>query len=584
MSSGFIVKEKLSASEALAILAPPSWTRLEPVSASGDPRPGLESRVHDPVWLLARQWQLGEFAGEDAGTPLTVRVVTNTTKIDRWADASGTVRPLDHENIELLEPSVEREPVLPTERGPGVRARIETAAALMAWLDDESLGGFRPAFVQNCAVSFDEPLAHPGGEQAALDPEWLRMKRLFGGRPLPDAEKIANALEVSAPVLPAWLVPADDDERDALTGLLTTWLAAYRREVSPLAGGADSWVDSRLEYSFSVGVGALAFNAPSHRGAEIEWHSFDLAAKPLAFEDGEPPAPPVERKVHALLATPLRYPGMPADRLWEMEDAQVNLGLVESEPWDLARLLVAEFALTYGNDWLVVPIDVYYGSLTTVESVLYTTAFGERFVAKPTAEVSPDGHWQMFTNAVSGGVASKGILLPPGAVAVQDGPPIEDVLFLRDEMANLCWAVERRVQGPSGFARDRARERDDPAPMGAGPVATAQLDYLLQTGVPARWIPYLPRSSGYRAVELVQGAMPDANGAPVRPLGRLLNGDGIRRLADAEIPREGINVLRRPSVTRRADGSYLRWIARRVNVGRGEGASQLAFDSAIPRR
>ena len=62
--------------------------------------------------------------------------------------------------------------------------------------------------------------------------------------------------------------------------------------------------------------------------------------------------------MHALLASPLRYPGMPADRLWEMEDAQVNLGVVESEPWDLARLLVAEFALTYGNDWLVVPVDV----------------------------------------------------------------------------------------------------------------------------------------------------------------------------------------------------------------------------------
>lgn len=50
----------------------------------------------------------------------------------------------------------------------------------------------------------------------------------------------------------------------------------------------------------------------------------------------------------------------------------------------------------------------------------------------------------------------------------------------------------------------------------------AQLDYVLQSGVPARWIPYLPRSSGYRAIELVQGAMPDAEGNAVLPLGRLL--------------------------------------------------------------
>ena len=79
-----------------------------------------------------------------------------------------------------------------------------------------------------------------------------------------------------------------------------------------------------------------------------------------------------------------------------MEDAQVNLGLIEAEPWDLARLLVAEFALTYGNDWLVVPVDVPFGSLVTVESVMYMTTFGERFRVQPTAQVSPDGHWRMY--------------------------------------------------------------------------------------------------------------------------------------------------------------------------------------------
>src|SRR5262249_14752924 len=38
-------------------LDPPAWTRLEPQSVTGDPTPGLEARVHDPLWALARQWQ-----------------------------------------------------------------------------------------------------------------------------------------------------------------------------------------------------------------------------------------------------------------------------------------------------------------------------------------------------------------------------------------------------------------------------------------------------------------------------------------------------------------------------------------------
>ena len=30
---------------------------------------GLQARLYDPLWLLARQWQIGEFQGEDNGSP-----------------------------------------------------------------------------------------------------------------------------------------------------------------------------------------------------------------------------------------------------------------------------------------------------------------------------------------------------------------------------------------------------------------------------------------------------------------------------------------------------------------------------------
>jgi hypothetical protein len=114
-------------------------------------------------------------------------------------------------------------------------------------------------------------------------------------------------------------------------------------------------------------------------------------------------------------------------------------------------------------------------------------------------------------------------------------------------------------------------------------VPRAQLDYLLQTSLPARWIPYLPRSSGYRAIDLVRGAMPDPEGSPILPLGVVLGDSGTAVLRDAEVPREGVTVRRQPSMTRRSDGRYLRWTTRRVGIGRGEGSSQLAFDSARSR-
>lgn len=590
MAPDFITTVKLSQLDGAAFLKPPTWTRLEPQSASGDPRPGIEARVHDPCWLLCRQWQLGEFEGEDAGTPLTVRVATRSVALDRWAAAGegAEVRRLTRTRsdplepvVDLLEPMVEREPVEPGS-GPGLRPRAEAGAALLAALDDAGLGVHREAFVENCRLVFAAG-EHPDGDHAELDPQWVRLERLLDGRELADGELICRAVEDAGGGLPAWLVPAGEPERAALLAVIEPWADHYRAEVSPAAGGHDAWVGERLEYRFRVGAGDTVLNAPAHGGGDIDWHSFD-AAPGTTLPQPAAAAPADEHKVHTLLASPLRYPGMPADRLWEMEDARVNLGLIEAEPWDLARLLVAEFALTYGNDWLVAPVDVPCGSLTTVESVLYTTTFGEHFLVKPTDAVSPDGHWRMFTITEPDGTGIDGLLIPPGAVDVQDGSPFEEVLFLRDEMANMAWAVERCVQGPSGAARDRSREPDDPGPFGRGPVTSAQLDYLLQTGLPARWIPYLPRSKGYAAIELVQGSMTEANRKPIAPLGRLLAREDVKVLVDAEVPREGVVVRRQPSMTRRADGSYVRWTTRRVAVGRGEGSSQLAFDSAIDRR
>jgi hypothetical protein len=578
MAFQFISTAKYAEMSVLALGDPPSWTRLEPQSTLGDPRPGIEARVHDPLWLIGRQWQLGEFQGEDAGTPLTVRVTTRTRLVDRWAPlgdlgADLVGRPFGKATRDLLEATVEREPA--AGRPAGLRARAESGAALLAALDDEDLGDLR------ATVAAGFPLDLGPGPDGELDPAWTRLARLLKGGALVDGEGLCQAFE-AAGGLPAAIAPADPGAAAKLLAVLTPWAAWHRAEVVPAPGGEDLWIGERFEYRFRIGAGPLVLQAPDHRGRAIDWWSFDIAdpAIRLTQPDGAPEPDP-KALTHVVLATPLRYPGMPADRLWEMEDARVNLGVVEAEPWDLARLLVAEFALTYGSDWLVVPLDVPYGAVIEVDQATYATTFGEHYLVQPTWVASPDGRWRMFsvTAAAGGAGVLDGLLVPPGAVAVQDGPPLEEVLFLRDEMADLVWAVERIVEGPSGLGRPRSRERDDPRPPEPGPVPTAQLDYLLQTAVPARWVPYLPRSSGYAAVELVQGRI-----SPIAlPLGRLLNRPDVQILKNAEVPREGVLARRLPSLTRRADGAYLRWITRRVLIGGGEGASGLAFDSAFQR-
>ena len=60
-----------------------SWTRLEPRCREADMRTTLAARIFDPLWLLARQWQLGEFQGEDVGTPVLARVRARSAMLSR---------------------------------------------------------------------------------------------------------------------------------------------------------------------------------------------------------------------------------------------------------------------------------------------------------------------------------------------------------------------------------------------------------------------------------------------------------------------------------------------------------------------
>ena len=45
----------------------------------------LRAEIRDPLWMLTRQWQLGEFKGEDAGSAAKVRVQVDAARLDRFA-------------------------------------------------------------------------------------------------------------------------------------------------------------------------------------------------------------------------------------------------------------------------------------------------------------------------------------------------------------------------------------------------------------------------------------------------------------------------------------------------------------------
>ena len=68
-----------------------SWMRLEPRSRNAEMNTSLQARIYDPLWLLARQWQLGEFQGEDNGSPVMARWRGESARLTRYH--SGAIAP-----------------------------------------------------------------------------------------------------------------------------------------------------------------------------------------------------------------------------------------------------------------------------------------------------------------------------------------------------------------------------------------------------------------------------------------------------------------------------------------------------------
>jgi hypothetical protein len=189
------------------------------------------------------------------------------------------------------------------------------------------------------------------------------------------------------------------------------------------------------------------------------------------------------------------------------------------------------------------------------------------------------------------------VLPPTGSQTAQEGTVIEDVRFLRDEMANMAWAVEFVTENGlgapwPGHERDlaiNARPETGAGPATSGGSTRPPLRYQLQTRVPENWIPLLPvaidAANGDIALERAAMLRPVAEPTPVLPAGRILQpsslSGGAYRIREEEVPREGVRVSRVVCRARGSDGATYLWIARRKQIGRGEGSSGLRFDVAI---
>ncbi|MCE7980206.1 MAG: hypothetical protein DYG89_03370 [Caldilinea sp. CFX5] len=511
-----------------------TYSRLEPRTHEYDLEAGFQAALHDPVWFLGRQWQMGEMQGENATSPVWVDYTLRSQTITA-ADAR-------------FDPTV-----TPAE------------AIVESELDDWWTMGRRVRI---------------GKRLAALHPDLLAERTLCFAAPPPPYESFRQQLDGRA----LWR------RRDDL-GLTA---ADFGAEIPP--DSTPAWDNEALIYqqhtetAFTAGDQQLVVQ--QHRGGRLDWHSVD--ATPLAGG-----ADPLVETGEAI-PTQLHYPGAPANRWWQIEDAAVDIGGYPPDSAHTPTALLTELIFSHSDDWFLFPVSSSVGHRAghrvALAALTVTDAFGRTYTTEETNAngdklwpgLQPPTAWSLFQ---VDGVAAEEAGLPPvdlllwhvAELPLESGA-VERVQLGLDEEANLLWAVERTLDGrevaalPVAAVDDAAHPRFNNGKAPGDARAAKEYAYVPAQGIAPYWHPYeIAEVADER--RLVQRQLADlSRQKPVsmpKPQADLLQSPTIRPLA---IPSNGIELERRWQLARDMRGAPVLWMQRQRRPLLSPPARRLRFD------
>lgn len=549
------------------------WARLQLDTSDTRLVHAHQVQVRDALWMLARQWQVGEFHGFDGGSPVRADYQLQQRKLTSYEpDPSTAAGPPPAETLAASDPPLEVRAERETFQL-GLRGSVQLGLRFEAFVSAALGSGAAPVIQQfrtACAIAANAPATE------IPDPKSRAYRQAVAGRVTDGYLLYRTAKGHSTGVtLPSGAAAA-------VNSFVTYCDALYS-----FPADASAWDRNELAFEFHCAAEVpspgqdVGLVAPDYRGGQLDWYSFDYANAANVANNAHPPVV----SNNFIIPHRLSVPGMPGTRFWEFEDGQINLGDLDTQVVDLTKMLLSNFAAVATNNWFQFSIPTPIGTLNRLVALAVTDTFGAQTLIPPTGEIDPPTGsgkpWQIYT--LSGDSSRRDtLLLPPALGRVDDGPILEDVLFFRDDMAAMAWAVERSLAGPldaavNGYESQLAPPAPD-TPLPAG----ADVNWLLGTTVPRNWIPLIPYIASDGSLMLRRGGMFDPASTSVPPLiparGVVLTPDRMFVVRDQAIPRAGTQVHRYMRRTRWIDGSVHCWMARRTIAGRGQGSSGLAFD------
>jgi hypothetical protein len=569
------------------------YNRLSPNPRSENIAGSLRAEIRDPLWMLTRQWQLGEFQGEDTGTPVTARIGFQHQNFDRVGMGQNAIERFNAFKTPL-EVTVENErlPLSVRTAETGFHGDLMFGLQISQRFSDTleielpvATNVILKVYTTKYAIKTTSEDEEAGQIAMAIAEE------------VPDGCALLSAIVDGSHA--AWLtgLAFSDAEKTTLTQLTDKlrikFEAKLKRIFSPSPNElSPAWKTEQLEYAFDIATPMTAegkqtiLTADQYVGGTLDWYSFDLAERnhaPLSIA-GEIPTNSTPAIIsESFIPTPMQFRGMPQPRFWQMEESKLDFGKIDVSTNSMLAMLLAEFGLVYGNDWFVLPHPMKINDLCEIMGLVITDTFGFHTSIKAAGRGVETNwqRWAMFHLTERGNTTDMThnlFYLPPVVNKTLESEPLDAVNFLRDEMANMAWGVETTVPSQIGKGMSAKFKSDISEETTFTPIREdLRIRYELGRRVPKNWIPLIPvRMEGSDFdIRLQRGRV--AGGVPARTE---VLGNPTKKyfINEEEVPRSGAIVERRLQRSRWLNGKTFVWMGRQKQTGRGEGSSQLGFD------
>ena len=370
-----------------------AWLRIEPRCRQDNFARGIQVRTADPLWMLTRQWQLGEFQAEDAGSPIKVEMRYSTQSIDclKLGDQTPQPMPVDVPLETIVEQ--ERNTIDYRER---VRIGQEFERRLRAKLTGDGDGGDVDDFINNLKTldSFRFP-RKPETPIYELDKATQRFVNFMRGRVI---DGLCVVEEEPVRISRNALISQTDFE--VVCQNVKDWYGDVCRR--PVSKNSPAWQPEKLDFRFEANNYPppdedcpkelqdrnTKLVAPDYRNGEVDWYTFSVNDT-IARGPWKAPSDP---KLNPIKSTPTRIQVTgTSPRWWAFEDANTDFGAMDVAKPDLAKLLLMEFVLIYGDDWFSMSAPVAIGSLVRIDELKVWNVFGEVTSIGPARQVYPEG-------------------------------------------------------------------------------------------------------------------------------------------------------------------------------------------------